>query len=213
MRNRLALSADQDQTTQPLTLLAALEGRAVAGTRPLVDSSLLADAIKVGVGIVFLALLAQLRVQIGPVPVTGQTLGVLLLGASYGLSLGAATTLGYLALGALGLPLFAGGAGGWAYLTGPTGGYLVGFVLAAALLGYLARRGWDRRLLSCLLALVLASLAIYLPGLAWLHYGSGLDWQVALSVGLLPFLAGDLVKLAIAAAALPLAWRLVAREN
>lgn len=185
----------------------------MAGTRPLVDGSLLTDAIKVGVGIVFLALLAQLRVQIGPVPVTGQTLGVLLLGASYGLSLGAATTLGYLALGALGLPLFAGGAGGWAYLTGPTGGYLVGFVLAAALLGYLARRGWDRRLLSCLLALVLASLAIYLPGLAWLHYGSGLDWQVALSVGLLPFLAGDLVKLAIAAAALPLAWRLVAREN
>lgn len=166
----------------------------------------------VAAGVAFLALLAQLRVQVGPVPVTGQTLGVLLLGAAYGLRLGTVATGAYLLLGAAGLPLFTGGQAGVAYALGPTGGYLVGFVVAAALLGALAERGWDRSLGSAALAMFLASCVIYACGLAWLHGVIGGTWLRTVQVGLVPFLLGDLLKLLIAAAALPAAWRLVGRR-
>lgn len=171
----------------------------------------------VALGVAFLALLAQLRVQIGPVPITGQTLGVLLLGAAYGARLGAATTGAYLLLGAVGLPLFTGGQAGLGYVMGPTGGYLVGFVAAAALLGTLAERGWDRSVRMTALAMLLASLVVYACGLAWLHValnGAGAlgeGWARTLQVGLLPFLAGDAVKLAVATLLLPAAWRLSGR--
>ncbi len=163
-------------------------------------------------GVLLLALLSQVRVPIGPVPVTGQTLGVLLVGAAFGAPLGIATVAAYLALGAAGLPVFAGGQAGVAYALGPTGGYLVGFALAAALLGRLAARGWDRGLLSCAAAMLLANAVVYVPGLLWLRYSLGLDWGATLAAGLTPFVLGDLVKLAIAAAALPAAWRLAGRE-
>lgn len=170
-----------------------------------------AAVVKVVVGVLLLALLAQARVQIGPVPITGQTLGVLLLGAAYGVPLGLVTMGAYLVLGAVGVPLFAGGASGLAYAVGPTGGYLLGFVIAAALLGYLSRRGWDRGLLSCALMMALASAVIYVPGVAWLKQALGTSWSAAVAAGLTPFLIGDAVKLAIAAAALPGAWRLLGR--
>lgn len=211
MRTRPAFGASEVNAAPAASLLTALEVRAARAPHPLLAGRL-ADLVKVALGVLLLALLAQVRVQIGPVPITGQTLGVLLVGAGYGLSLGVSTTLAYLLLGAVGLPLFVGGAGGLAYLAGPTGGYLVGFVLAAALLGAAARRGWDRRLWSSTLAMAAASVAIYAVGLAWLHYGSGLTWSNAVAVGLAPFLVGDAIKLAIAAAALPAAWRLLGQK-
>lgn len=190
------------------TLGPSLLDRVTVAVAPRADARV-AAVVKVAAGVLLLALLAQVRVLIGPVPITGQTLGVLLLGAAYGLPLGLVSVGAYLMLGAAGVPIFAGSASGLAYLAGPTGGYLLGFVLAAALLGYLSRRGWDKGVLSCCLMMVLASAVIYLPGVAWLKQVLGLSWSAAVAAGVTPFLIGDLVKLAIATAALPGAWRLL----
>lgn len=185
---------------------------------PLIDRILparkgtLRSVLQVAIGVAFLALLAQLRLQVGPVPVTGQTLGVLLLGAAYGVGMGVGTTALYVALGGLGLPIFTGGNAGLAYLAGPTGGYLVGFVLAAGLLGWLAARGWDRSYLLVALAMVAANLVIYAAGLTWLKSVLAVGWGQALAFGLYPFLVGDAIKVAIAVAALPTAWRLLRRR-
>jgi biotin transport system substrate-specific component len=171
------------------------------------DRSALRAALQVVVGVAFLAALAQVRLQLGPVPFTGQTLGVLLLGTAYGLSLGTLTTAAYVALGALGLPLFTGWQGGLAHLMGPTGGYLIGFVLASALLGWLAQRGWDRSYGRTVGAMLLAELAIYVPGLLWLHGVLGGSWGQTLALGLVPFLIGDAIKMLLAVGLLPSAWR------
>ena len=171
------------------------------------DRSALRAALQVVVGVAFLAALAQVRLQLGPVPFTGQTLGVLLLGSAYGLGLGTLTTAAYVALGTLGLPLFTGWQGGLAHLMGPTGGYLIGFVLASALLGWLAQRGWDRSYGRTVGAMLLAELAIYLPGLLWLHGVLGGSWAQTLALGLVPFLIGDAVKMLLAVGLLPSAWR------
>jgi len=172
----------------------------------------LRTAALVTAGVALLALLAQVRLQLGPVPFTGQTLGVLLLGAAYGARLGAMTTGVYLLLGAIGLPLFTGGHAGVAYLLGPTGGYLLGFVAAAALLGALAERGWDRSLLGAAAGMLIASVVIYACGLVWLHAVVGGSWWKAVQLGILPFLLGDAVKLGLATGLLPAAWRLVGRR-
>ncbi len=190
----------------------SLVGRVTAAVAPRADARV-AAIVKVAVGVLLLAVLAQLRVQIGPVPITGQTLGVLLLGAAYGLPVGLVSVGAYVALGAVGLPVFAGGESGVAYMAGPTGGYLLGFAVAAALLGFLSRRGWERSLASCALAMLLASVAIYLPGVTWLKLSLGMSWSAAVAAGLMPFLIGDAVKLALAAAALPAAWRLLGEER
>ena len=168
-------------------------------------------ALQVAIGIAFLALLAQVRFQVGPVPITGQTLGVLLLGAAYGSTLGVATVTGYLLAGGLGLAVFTGGEAGWATLAGPTGGYLLGFPFAAALVGALAARGWDREPLWAAGAMVAGNLVIYAFGLAWLSRLAP-DLPTTLAWGLWPFLAGDLVKVVAAAALLPTAWRLSGRS-
>lgn len=161
-------------------------------------------------GVSFTALLAQLRLEIGPVPLTGQTLAVLLIGAAYGARLGTLTMVSYLALGALGAPVFAGLSGGAAALTGATAGYLAGFVLAAAAVGALAERGWDRAFSRAAMAMLLGNLLIYLPGLAWLRQLLP-DWPTTLSVGLIPFIVGDAIKLLLAAMLLPVAWKLIGK--
>jgi len=176
---------------------------AAAALRPL---------LLVGAGVLFLALLAQLRVQIGPVPITGQTLGVLLLGAAFGARLGALTTGAYALLGLAGLPLFAGGGSGLAYLLGPTGGYLVGFVVAAGLLGMLAQRGWDKTYVRAAGAMLLATGVVYLFGVGWLTVALGGDLSAALAAGLAPFVVGDLIKLGVAVTLLPTAWHLLGRK-
>jgi biotin transport system substrate-specific component len=167
------------------------------------------DILLVFVGSIFIALMAQVEIRLPftPVPITGQTFAVLLVGAALGSRRGAASLVLYLVEGALGLPAFAGGAGGLAYLTGATGGYLVGFVFAAALIGVLAERGLDRRFLSALPIFLVGEVVIYLFGVTWLSVLIG--FQKALAAGLLPFLIGDAVKLIAAAAALPAAWKLV----
>lgn len=177
-----------------------------------VRRSALRSSVHVVVGIAVLALLAQLRIQIGPVPITGQTLGVLLIGASYGAGLGAVTVTGYLLAGGLGLAVFSGGAAGWAALAAPSGGYLLAFPFAAALVGALASRGWDRRPGSAALAMALGNLVIYAIGLAWLGRFAP-DASTTLAWGLWPFLPGDVIKIVLAASLLPTLWRFVGRRG
>jgi biotin transport system substrate-specific component len=140
-----------------------------------------------------------------PVPITMQTLTVLLTGMLLGSRLGTATLLAYLAEGAAGLPVFAQGKAGLP--TGPTGGYLIGFVFAAALVGFLAERGWDRRWTTTLLAMVLGSLVIYAFGVTWLSTFI----PDAIAKGMLPFLIGDAIKIIIAIIVLPGGWALARR--
>ncbi|MDR3495766.1 MAG: biotin transporter BioY [Ancalomicrobiaceae bacterium] len=153
---------------------------------------------------------AKVQVPFYPVPMTLQTLAVLGIGLVYGGRLGAATLLLYLAEGALGLPVFAGTPEkgiGLAYMMGPTGGYLVGYALAAFVTGALAERGFDRRMSTTALAMLAGNVAIYVPGLVWLGVCIGWDKPV-LALGLVPFFIGDVVKLALAAFGLPAIRRL-----
>lgn len=142
-----------------------------------------------------------------PVPITGQTFAVLLAGALLGSKRGALSQLVYLGGGALGLPVFANGMGGLPYMLGPTGGYLFGFVVSAFVVGFLAERGWDRRLWTSIIAMFLGSAAMYLFGISWL--ARFVPGEKVLVAGLLPFVPGDLFKIALVAAALPSGWLLV----
>ena len=166
-------------------------------------------------GSILLTLSAKVEVPFYPVPMTMQTYVVVVLAMVYGARLGTATVLLYLAEGALGLPVFAGSPEkgiGLAYMAGPTGGYLAGFAVAAALCGALAERGWDRSVVRCAVAMVGAHCVIYALGLAWL--GSLLGWdKPILEWGLFPFLPGDAVKVALATATLPLVWRAMRRAD
>jgi biotin transport system substrate-specific component len=157
---------------------------------------------------------AKLQVPFYPVPMTMQTFVVLMIGTVYGWRLGAATVGLYLLEGMLGLPVFAGTPEkgiGLAYMVGPTGGYLAGYVVAAALTGALAGMGWDRRASTTILSMLAGTAVIYAFGLAWLGTVVGWDKPV-LAWGLTPFLLGDVLKLALAAAVLPLTWKLVAKD-
>jgi len=162
-------------------------------------------------GSLALWLSAKIQVPFYPVPMTMQTFVVLAIGMVFGWRLGAATVLLYLAEGTAGLPVFAGTPEkgiGFAYMMGPTGGYLLGYVLAAAAVGALARRGWDRHVATTLAAMLIGNALIYLPGLLWL--GTVLGWdKPVLQWGLTPFLLGDGLKMLLAAAVLPLCWRLM----
>jgi biotin transport system substrate-specific component len=162
-------------------------------------------------GAILIALAAQIQIPLpfSPVPVTGQTFAVLLLGALYGSKRGAATVLTYLVLGTVGFPVFAGGAAGAARLMGPTAGYLVGFIAAAFVVGALAERGWDRRPWTTAGAMILGNLIVYAVGVAWLARFVG--WDKVLATGVLPFLAGDALKIALAMLLLPAGWRLLGR--
>ena len=171
--------------------------------------------------------LAQIsfRLPFTPVPITGQTLGVLLVGAAYGPVLGAATLALYLLWGLVGLPAFAPNADGShdtglqvLRATSVTGGYLIGFIAAAGLTGWLSRRGWDRSVRSSIGAMLLGSIVIYAVGVPWLYHalpptidGNPVTLDTALSFGLYPFIIGDTLKLLVAAGLLPVAWRLLER--
>ncbi|MQC25897.1 MAG: biotin transporter BioY [Chloroflexi bacterium] len=160
-------------------------------------------------GSLLIAASAQLSVYLpfSPVPITGQTLGVLLVGMTLGSRRGALSMLAYLGEGALGLPVFAAGNASLAYMLGPTGGYLLGFVAAAWLVGALAERGFDRSLPRTFLAFALGSAVIYLFGLAWL--ARFVPWPGTLAAGMTPFLVGDAVKALVAALLLPAAWKVI----
>ena len=154
---------------------------------------------------------AKASVPLWPVPMTMGTFSVLVIGAAYGPRLGGVTLGVYLFLGAIGLDVFAGSSAessGLRYMVGNTGGYLIGYALAIIILGCLARKGWDRSpwLMAC--AMAIGNVLIYLPGLAWLGFLHGWDKPI-LQWGLVPFLPGDVLKLALASLTLPAIWRLV----
>ncbi len=174
---------------------------------PELKGSALRKTLLVLAGTALLALSAKIQIPFYPVPMTMQTLVVVLIGAAMGMRLGVATILLYLAEGAAGLPVFAGPVAGLAYLSGPTAGFLLGFVLAAAAAGYLAERGWDRNLVGTFALMVLAASLIYLPGLLWLGALFGAD--IAITKGFLPFILGDLLKIALATVILPVLWKII----
>lgn len=179
------------------------------------ETSLLQKAAVVFAGSLLLWASAKVQLPFYPVPLTMQTFAVLAIGAALGWRLGLATVLLYLAEGAAGLPVFAGTPEkgiGLAYMMGPTGGYLLGYLPAAAVCGWLAERGWDRSVALTALAMLAGTVTIYLPGLLWLGAVVGWDKPV-LAWGLTPFLLGDLLKLGLASAALPLVWRLIGRNS
>lgn len=158
---------------------------------------------------------AKIQVPFYPVPMTLSTFAVLAIGMAYGWRLGAATLLLYMAEGAAGLPVFAGTPEkgiGLLYMVGPTGGYLLGYLCAATLCGWLAERGWDRNVWRAGLAMILGSIVLYVPGLLWLGVLFGWD-KPLLSWGLYPFVLGDLVKLSLAALLLPCIWQLIGRHK
>jgi biotin transport system substrate-specific component len=156
--------------------------------------------------LVGLAAQISIRLPFSPVPVTGQTLAVLLTGALLGSRRGTLSLIAYLLEGLIGLPVFAAGGSGPAYIMGPTGGYLVGFIAAAYVIGRLAEHGWDRQVISTSLAMLIGNAIIYSFGLSWLSIYVG---KQAAALGLLPFVLGDVIKLALAATALPFGWKLL----
>ena len=157
------------------------------------------------VGSFIVAVAAQINVPLPIVPLTLQSLAVLAIGAAYGARLGGATLALYAAEGAAGLPVFAQMKAGAGVIAGPTGGYIIGFILAAALVGYLAEKNWDRSLVKMFAAAVLGAVVLYIPGLIWLHnFASG--WPQTMEWGLTPFVAGDLVKAALVALGFQGAW-------
>lgn len=170
------------------------------------------NAALIAGGSLAIALSAQIAIR-HPVPITGQTFAVLLLAALLGSRRGVLCILAYLAEGLLGLPVFAQGKGGLVAFLGPTGGYLVGFVFAAWIVGALSERTWDRRVLSTVAAMILGSAMIYACGLAWLlclvHLFAKPLGAGVLAVGLYPFLAGDVLKIVLAAILLPSGWKII----
>lgn len=166
-------------------------------------------------GSILLAISSKFQIPFYPVPLTMQTFVVVALGMALGWKLGMATVILYLAEGAAGLPVFAGTPEkgiGLAYMLGGTGGYLLGYVLAAGIAGYMAQKGWTRSLLSTAAVAFLAIVMIYAPGVLWLGALFGWDKPI-LEWGLYPFVYGDLLKIALVAAAFPMMWKLMDRKQ
>lgn len=180
-------------------------------------SGLATDAALVAGGALFTAAMAQVEVPMWPVPITGQTLAVVLVGATLGARRGMLALLVYAVAGLAGAPFFADMQGGLQMLAAPSFGYVVGFVPAAGLIGWLARRNWDRKVGRAAAAMLLASAIPFVTGLPWLavvlgQLGAPNDLQSVLAAGLYPFVVGGIAKALIAAGALPLAWKLVGRR-
>jgi biotin transport system substrate-specific component len=171
---------------------------------PLARDSRVAQAVLVVAGTLLLAVSAKVQVPFWPVPMTMQTFVVLLLGVAYGPRLGVVTGALYLVEGALGLPVFAKGAG-VAYLIGPTGGYLFGFLLAMGVCGWLADRGWSRTAVRMLALMLVGEILIFTSGVLWLGVAIGID--KAVTFGLTPFIVAEIFKMALAAVTVPLVWR------
>jgi biotin transport system substrate-specific component len=159
-------------------------------------------------GALFIYLTARIAFPVpgSPVPVTGQTFGVLLVGGALGFRRGLAAVALYVAIGLVGVPFFAEGKGGISVILGATGGYIVGFILAGALVGRLAELGWDRHFPGAVSAMALGNVVIYLVGVPWLMAVTGANLSTAIAQGVTPFIAGDILKLVLAAGAFRAAW-------
>jgi biotin transport system substrate-specific component len=178
-------------------------------------AGLLADALLVLAGTGLVAVCAQISIKLPftPVPITGQTFAVVLVGASLGAVRGTASLALYLLLGAAGAPIYAHHDSGWSVITSASGGYIVGFVVAAAVTGWLAEQRWDRRFSSSIGAMLTGNVIIYLVGLPWLAWQLHTNLEQTLEDGLYPFVPGDVFKLYLAGALLPTAWLLVRRAG
>ena len=181
-------------------------------------STVLSDSVLVVLGVALIAALAQVALPIpgSPVPVTGQTLGVLLIGTAYGARLGFTTFAAYLVAGISGAPIFAPSATaenyGWARIVGPTGGYLIGMLLASLALGYLAERRLDQKFSTSFIHFLVGSAITFTCGLFWLHQYTHQSWAWTINAGLTPFIFGEALKIAIAGTALPVVWRFLSRR-
>ena len=178
------------------------------------QNTLVRNVLLAVAGSIALWVSAKVQIPFIPVPMTLQTLAVLIIGMAYGWRLGAATVALYLAQGAVGLPVFAGTPEkgvGLAYMVGPTGGFLLGFLLAAVAVGYLAERGWDRNILTTAGAMLIGNALIYMPGLLWLAKAFGMSKVI--EWGIEPFILGDLFKLILAALFMPMIWNVVKRMS
>tara|TARA_Y100001970_G_scaffold291470_1_gene428722 strand:- start:5699 stop:6310 length:612 start_codon:yes stop_codon:yes gene_type:complete len=182
----------------------------LAQTLPMREQVFIKPLLLVFTGVLILWMTAQIRINLffTPVPITGQTFGVLILAAAYGRRLGIMTVLAYLFVGIAGLPVFAGASSGWSYFSGATAGYLVGFAAAAYVVGHLSEIGWDRRPISVIVSMLIGNLIIYLFGVIWLSYSLNVGFGKAISLGLEPFLIGDAIKIFLAAGFLPGMWAL-----
>lgn len=172
--------------------------------------SIATDVAIVFAGAILTAIAAQVAIPMWPVPITGQTFAVLLVGAVLGASRGALSMITYISLGAAGLPVFTGAVAGVTF--GTTFGYQVGFIAAAALVGWFSQLSWHKNVFGVLVSFAIGNSVIYLFGLPWLAFAlSNLnlasDWAAVMMAGLVPFLVGDAIKMILAAAALPLAWK------
>jgi biotin transport system substrate-specific component len=176
-------------------------------------SAVLRSVTLVALGTALLTLSAKVNLPLPYVPMTLQTLVVLMIGAAYGWRLGSATVMAYLAEGALGWPVFAGSVGGLAPLLGPTAGYLFGFVAAAFATGWLSERGWDRSVPRLFLAMGLGHILILAAGFTWLAFGMKLGVEKAWLVGIAPFLAASLIKNALGATLIPALRHVVDRRG
>ncbi len=180
-----------------------------------------AALVVAGALVIYLTSLIVLPVPGSPVPITGQTLGVLVVGGALGFRRGMLATVLYVAIGLVGFPAFAEHRGGVGVIAsvdagrlilGATGGYLVGFVLASGVVGRLAELGWDRHIGGSIAAMLIADASIYLIGIPWLMAATGFTASEAIAKGLLPFVVGDVVKVVIAAGVFPVAWWIVGRR-
>jgi biotin transport system substrate-specific component len=188
-----------------MTTIAPLRAVFIPRTTALINTALVLGAT------VFMALMAQIAIPVpgSPVPITGQTLGVLLIGTAYGASLGLATIAIYVALGLIGAPILAQGAHGFARLSGPTGGYLIGMLMAAYVVGFLAERRWDVRLQTSFGQMILGEILVFAPGLIWLKIYTGATWTWTVAAGFTPFIVGEIIKIGLAGFALPSVWAIV----
>jgi biotin transport system substrate-specific component len=189
-----------------MTALAPSAPRRLVLADRVLPRHLVIDAVLVVVGAALVGGLAQLYVPLWPVPVTGQTLGVLLVGATLGSIRGGISMLVYAAFGIIGVPWFSEADSGWHVVAGPTGGYIIGFIASAVLVGWFSERHWDRRVLKAIAIFLGGSAVVFAFGLPWLAFTLGLNVEQTLEAGFYPFIIGGLIKAAIAALLLPAAW-------
>jgi biotin transport system substrate-specific component len=178
-------------------------------------STALSNAVLVVSGVLGLAALAQIAIPVpgSPVPVTGQTLGVLILGTTYGSTLGVTTFAMYILAGIAGAPVFANSGHGLDRIVGATGGYLIGMLVATFVLGQLARFRLDQKFVTALPSMLIGTVITFSFGLIWLYQYTGQSWSWTVNAGLTPFILGEVLKIAIAGTSLPAIWRIVNRKN
>lgn len=190
---------------------------ALAGRPTLVDQfitrTLATDAALVVGAAAVVGIAAQVAVPLWPVPITGQTLAVLLVGSALGAARGSLAMVVYALMGIGGLPVFSDASSGFHVIAGPTGGYIIGFIVSAALVGWVAERAGDRKFLGAILAFGAGTVITFIFGMVWLAAVLGLNLEQTLQAGLYPFIIGGVVKSLLAAAAIPLVWRALSRTK